>query len=82
MKTYELWKGETLIAYIHERPHYCDRGRYHANVQVPIWQSEADPWPRYYFGFDVAKSELLAYLGAKKVDVTSAEWKELEYKND
>ena len=74
-ETYDLIQKGKRIAHISERPHYCDRGRYHVNLELPdLWISEADPWPRYYFNFDYAKSELMEYLKAKKVDTTGAEW--------
>lgn len=63
-----------MLAWLQARPSYCDRGRWHQGIEVPIHRSEADPWPRYYFDLECAKSETMAYLIAKKVDVEGAKW--------
>lgn len=79
-KTHELRRTDgTMIAWLQERPAYCDRGRYHQGIEVPIVRSEMDPTPRYYFDLEVAKSETLAYLKAKHVEVADAEWVVAEY---
>lgn len=62
-----------MLAWLHLRPHYCDRGRYDAHVEVG-WTSDCDPWPRYYFNPEHGKSEIEEYLKAKKVDITGAVW--------
>jgi len=72
---YELRRSDkTLIAWLQARPHYCDRGRWHQGIEAPIWRSENDPSPRYYFDLEAAKSETLAYLAAKKIDIGDATW--------
>jgi hypothetical protein len=63
----EYWymvNGECL-AFIGTRPDYCDRGRYHAVIEVGCWRSDADTWPRYYFDLERAKAEVLEYLRIK-----------------
>ncbi len=71
-------KTGELVAHLQGRPVYCDRGRWHANIDTHgVWVSESDPWPRYYFNLDAAKSELLEYLKAKKVLVDELEWVEV-----
>lgn len=74
--TYELVRenGQRL-AYVQERPIYCDRGRCHANIDVggfPV--SNADWWPRYYFSLQNATWEAEQYLRAKGVDLTGVCW--------
>lgn len=68
-----------MIAFLQERPGYCDRGRYHLGIEAPIWRSEMDPEPRYYFDLERGKAEAIAYLTAKKVDITDATWIEARY---
>jgi hypothetical protein len=66
------------VAHLFERPPYCDRGRWHANIDVGgFHKSDADPWPRYYFNLPFAKLEVLAYLEAKKVNTENTEWVEV-----
>ena len=73
-------KDGKMIAFITERPHYCDRGRWDANVAVPIWRSDADPPNlRYFFNVEYGKEEMIDYLKAKKVDVEGAVWELKEY---
>ena len=76
---HELYQGPFRIAHIQARPAHCDRGRWHVNIEIGgLWISESDPWPRYYFNLDAAKSELLEYLKAKKADITNIEWREVQ----
>lgn len=76
---HELRKDGKMIAWMQERPSYCDRGRYHAIVEVPHFQSDCDPWPRYYFDLDRGKAEVEAYLDAKRIDHKGAEWIAVDY---
>src|SRR5688572_6788327 len=75
VEMHELMKGGRMLAWLCARPGYCDRGRWHAIVEVPVWQSDKDPWPRYYFDAERGKAEVLEYLKAKKIDVEGAEWR-------
>ena len=70
---------DKMIAYLHERPAYCDRGRWRQGIEVNIFRSDADPAPRYYFDLQVGKSETEAYLLAKKIDLTDTVWVERHY---
>lgn len=72
---HELWRNGRMLAWLERRPAYCDRGRFHANVDIPVFISEADTWPRYYFDLERGKLELLAYLTAKGIEVDGAEWR-------
>ncbi len=62
------------LAWIQPRPAHCDRGRWYANIDARVWQSENDPWPRYYFMLPFAFEEVRLYLVAKKVDVNGSVW--------
>lgn len=75
MMLHEFRRDGLMLAWLQKRPTYCDRGRYHANINVPVRRSDADPWPRYYFNLTYAKDEVESYLRAKNVDVSGAEWK-------
>ena len=55
-------------------------GRWVAVFAVAFPQSDADQGPRYYFSLEAAKSEVLAYLAAKKVGFL-ARWHERRYVN-
>jgi len=77
---HELRRSDgTMIAWLQERPAYCDHGRWHQGIEVPIWKSDMDPNPRYYFDLERGKAETIAYLVAKKVDVEGAAWVEASY---
>ncbi len=68
----------SMLAWIEPRPHYCDRGRFSANLHISgLWISDADPWPRYYFDLEAAKREVVAYLQGKKVNLDGATWKDV-----
>lgn len=69
----------SMIVWLQARPAYCDRGRWHQGVEVPLWKSDADQNPRYYFDLDAGKSETEAYLTAKKIDFAGAAWVKKEY---
>lgn len=72
---HELRREGVMLAYLDPRPPYCDRGRWKAGVEVVgLWQSENDPWPRYYFDLERGKAEVEAYLAAKKVPIDGAAW--------
>jgi hypothetical protein len=72
---HEFFVKGKLIAYLQTRPLYCDKGRFHANIEVSFHQSEADPWPRYYFDLERGKAEVEAYLVAKKIDIAGGKWR-------
>lgn len=76
---HELWRDGVMIAYLDARPTYCDRGRWRQGIEVSIHRSDADPAPRYYFDLEMGKSETLAYLYAKGVDIENATWREVHY---
>lgn len=77
--------GETII-WLGSRPHYCDRGRWHANRDAPMRVSDADPWPRYYFDLHRGMLELIEYLKIKQErgstlgrDYSGGNWEKVEY---
>lgn len=79
---HELIDGDEMVAWIQERPAYCDRGRWHAQVEVSHWKSENDPWPRYYFVLEHAKREVELYMAAKKIARAKASWVAQNYGRD
>jgi hypothetical protein len=56
----ELYIDDTMLAWINERPHYCDRGHYQAQIEFspgnPL--DAADGMPCYYMRLEVAKQEI------------------------
>lgn len=74
-----LWelisKDQILVAWLQQRPHYCDRGRWHGVIEAPHHHGTGDPSPRYYFDLGRAKAEIEEYCRAKKVDINEATWK-------
>jgi len=80
---------DTMIAFIDDRPEYCDRGRWRAIIDIgaiidihPDRFSNADPILRYYFDLAAAKSETMQRLKAKGIDTAGAEWIERKYPVD
>jgi hypothetical protein len=73
-REYSLCLGGRRIAYLQERPVHCDRGRYHANIDIHVWRSAADPWPRYYFNPEHGMEEVEDYLAAKGIDLRGCCW--------
>lgn len=65
---YQYIVNGRMLAFIRTRPGYCDRGRYDSNIEVGMWRSDADWWPRYYFDLERAKAETLEYLRIKHRD--------------
>jgi hypothetical protein len=61
---HELYIDDTLLAWITERPHYCDRGHYQGQIEFspgnPI--DAADGMPCYYMRLEIAKQEIKAKL--------------------
>lgn len=53
---------------LEERPGHCDRGNFIAKIfnGPSVHIDDQDCWPRYYFDFDVAQSEVLAWLEKRK----------------
>lgn len=62
---YRYIKDGKMVMWLHARPAYCDRGRWDAHINVPVWHSGADPWPRYYFDLERGMLELIEYLKIK-----------------
>lgn len=52
-----------LAAFIQMRPHYCDRGHWHANIEMGgLNIDHQDMFPRYYMRLAVAKQEIEEFL--------------------
>ena len=45
-----------MVAWLQRRPHYCDRGHFQVDSNIPGLDS-CDSFPRYYMRYDVAKAE-------------------------
>lgn len=62
--------GKDCFLWLTTRPSYCDRGNYLVNLHTERAFSReidcSDSWPRYYFDFDAAKSEIIAWLKTRK----------------
>jgi hypothetical protein len=51
-----------IWAFISRRPVYCDRGHYQLNIEASFGLDDADRFPRYYMGLEVAKNEAIAFI--------------------
>lgn len=54
-------KGQ-MLAWIHKRPGYCDRGHWQAQVECVPSLDEADQFPRYFMRIEIAKQELVEFI--------------------
>jgi hypothetical protein len=60
--------GRDCVIILTARPHYCDRGKWlaqlHARYGTELARDldDADRWPRYYFDLERAKLEIEAWL--------------------
>lgn len=52
----EYFVEGNLAAWLHKRPHYCDRGHWEVNCELP-GIDDADRFPRYYMDYETAKKE-------------------------
>lgn len=50
-----------MVAYITPRPHYCDRGHYLGNIELPGLDA-GDNWPNYYTQLTRAKDEIMDFV--------------------
>ena len=57
----ECFVGEHMVAWLERRPHYCDRGHWQINSDLPGLDSH-DSFPRYYMSYEIAKAETEAWL--------------------
>jgi len=57
---HELYIDDTLLAWINDRPPYCDRGHYQAGIEFSPGNpfDAADGMPCYYMNLQVAKQEI------------------------
>lgn len=62
--------GKQCILYLSTRPSYCDRGNYlvqlDAHGDFVLEVDHQDGFPRYYFDFDAACAEIIAWLKTRK----------------
>lgn len=57
----EYYVDGVMRAWLQKRPHYCDRGHWQVNADVPHMDG-ADGFPRYYMRYGVAKAEAEAFI--------------------
>ena len=71
-KGYWSIRGLNCTIYLEPRPTYCDRGNWIAKIDaLPIVNIDgADGWPRYYFDFDRAQSEIVAWMEKRGESLT------------
>ena len=51
------------VAFVCKRPSYCDRGHYHAGIEILIEGMDVqDGFPRYYMRLETAKDEIERFL--------------------
>ena len=59
----QLTGAGSVWAFITPRPHYCDRGHWHVNVDCLNMELDSqDAFPRYYFDLDTAKAETIRFI--------------------
>jgi hypothetical protein len=57
----EYYVGGRMVAWLQPRPHYCDRGHWQVNVDLPYIDG-ADGFPRYYMDRTRAIAETEAFV--------------------
>jgi len=57
----ELFLNGSMVAWLHKRPNYCDRGHWQVNASIHDLDA-ADSFPRYYMKHDVAVAETEAFI--------------------
>lgn len=58
---FEYWIDGRMVAWLTQRPPYCDRGHWAINVELPDING-ADAFPRYYMSRAVAVAETEAFI--------------------
>jgi len=65
-ESYKVWdlkdEAEKRIAYLQQRPSYCDRGHWIGNIEIACNLEGADSWPNYYMSIERAKEEIVDFL--------------------
>lgn len=59
--TFDCLIAGMRVAFITKRPHYCDRGHWSMQCELPDLDG-ADSFPRYYMNFETARAETEAFL--------------------
>lgn len=62
-----------LLAWIHHRPHYCDRGHWQVGVEAFAVHGldGQDAFPRYFMRLETAKQELAEFMAWRVYKVRS-----------
>jgi hypothetical protein len=60
---YDLMLDGRMVAWLQPRPHYCDRGHWQVNVDLPASNIDgADGFPRYYMRRENAVEETELFI--------------------
>ena len=51
----------TLLAWLHRRPAYCDRGHFLGHIDIECGLDGQDGWPNYYMSLDRGRKEIEAF---------------------
>lgn len=51
-----------LLAWIHQRPAYCDRGHWVGSIEISCNLNGQDAWPHYFMSLDRAKLEVEEFI--------------------
>lgn len=83
-KVVQVIRGRDCTVTLEPRPHYCDRGRFMAQIwpegtlePYDVDIDDADGFPRYYFDEERAKLEMEAFLRARRRFIEGAVWEVL-----
>lgn len=66
-----------VVAWLTERPRYCDRGHYQVNCNLPDIDG-ADGFPRYYMRRETAIQETEAWLNWRLLKIRGERYVELD----
>jgi len=62
-----------LLAWIDQRPAYCDRGHWVGNIEVSCELDGQDAWPHYFMSLNRAKMEVEEFIMWRFFKVRSLE---------
>ncbi len=58
---YELYADNVMVAWIEQRPAYCDRGHWKMECNLP-GIDDTDRFPRYFMSLERAKAEAQEFI--------------------
>jgi len=61
---WELIDTETdrMLGWVQNRPHYCNRGHWQAQVELIESLDDQDAFPRYFMRLETAKQEMIDFV--------------------